>query len=106
MTSEKFRYNEVSGGKIIFDRELCKGCHICVSFCPEHIIIVSDKLNDKGYRTVAFEDEKGDKCRGCGICSDVCPDFAIRMADSQKTNSKEHKYDRKDSSSVRTLSSS
>jgi len=32
-------------GKITIDRELCKGCYLCISVCPSHLIAVSDKLN-------------------------------------------------------------
>ena len=51
------------------DREWCKGCRICVAFCPEGVLELDD-------------DEKAvikhpDKCKECGLCELRCPDMAI-----------------------------
>ena len=64
---------------MIFDRKLCKGCYLRVSFCPNHTIVVSGKLNHNGYRPVAFMKKEGNGCTGCGVCSNICPDFTIRV---------------------------
>ena len=29
--------------KIIIDREWCKGCRICVAFCPEKVLELDDE---------------------------------------------------------------
>jgi len=77
-------------GYIEVDQELCKGCQICISFCPKDAISASDKLNaskdaisasDKlnasGYLTVFLNDSG--QCTGCAICALVCPEVAIEV---------------------------
>ena len=37
-------------GKIVIDQKRCKGCGLCVAFCPQQIIALdTDKLNASGY---------------------------------------------------------
>ena len=64
-------------GYIEVDRELCKGCHICMAFCPRDVILVSDKLNANGYLPIQFTNTG--ECTGCAICAIVCPDVAIEV---------------------------
>ena len=71
-------------GKITIDRELCKGCYLCVSVCPDNLIIISGELNQKGYYPAKFteNDEKkedGNSCTGCATCAVICPDVAIEV---------------------------
>lgn len=48
--------------------ENCKQCLMCVPFCPDSSIPVTDeKRRDFDY----------DHCKGCGICYKVCPFSAI-----------------------------
>lgn len=64
-------------GRIEIDRELCKGCEICINFCPKKLIISSDKFNASGYQIASFNDS--DDCTGCAICALVCPEVAIEV---------------------------
>ena len=64
-------------GYIEIDQELCKGCEICISFCPEDVISVSNKWNASGYLPVVFNDSG--ECTGCAICALVCPEVAIEV---------------------------
>lgn len=67
-------------GDIKVDRELCKGCQLCVEFCPKKCIEVSPELNLKGYYPAALKKVEGkDACTGCTICALVCPDLAIEV---------------------------
>ncbi|MBW2030431.1 MAG: 4Fe-4S binding protein [Deltaproteobacteria bacterium] len=70
-------------GKIVIDRELCKGCHICIHFCPNKLIAVSEKLNKKGYHPAEFVGDNVEAqekhCTGCTMCAIVCPDVAIEV---------------------------
>lgn len=68
-------------GKITIDRELCKGCYLCVSVCPQEVISTSNKLNKMGYYPAEFkENRKKDKrCIGCAMCATICPDVAIEV---------------------------
>ena len=64
-------------GYIEIDQEFCKGCQICMSFCPKDAIYLSDKLNASGYLPVQFKSDSG--CTGCAICAVVCPEVAIEV---------------------------
>jgi len=63
-------------GHVEIDQELCKGCQICVAFCPKAAISPSDKVNAGGYSPVAFSSSD---CTGCAICAVVCPEVAIEV---------------------------
>jgi len=64
-------------GFIEIDQELCKGCEICIHFCPKHVISQSSKVNANGYSPASFN--KNDECTGCAICALVCPEVAIEV---------------------------
>jgi 2-oxoglutarate ferredoxin oxidoreductase subunit delta len=64
-------------GKIVIDQALCKGCEICIAFCPRKLITLSDKLNSAGYLTSSFNE--GGDCNGCASCGVVCPEVAIEV---------------------------
>lgn len=68
-------------GKINIDRELCKGCYLCISVCPNQLIHISDNLNQKGYYPAEFSEPEnpGKHCTGCALCATVCPDVAIEV---------------------------
>ena len=65
-------------GKIKINKEKCKGCGLCVIYCPNKLVRISEELNKKGLYTVKFEDH-GKKCTGCSVCALMCPDFAIEV---------------------------
>jgi 2-oxoglutarate ferredoxin oxidoreductase subunit delta len=64
-------------GSIEINQELCKGCEICISFCPKKVIILTDKLNASGYTPAAYNNSG--ECTGCAICATVCPEVAIEV---------------------------
>ena len=70
-------------GSILIDRELCKGCYLCISVCPNHLIGVSDTLNHTGYYPAEVKNKQGDSegstCTGCAMCALICPDVAIEV---------------------------
>jgi 2-oxoglutarate ferredoxin oxidoreductase subunit delta len=63
-------------GYVEIDQELCKGCQICMAFCPKAAISPSAEVNASGYSPVVFN--KND-CTGCAICAVVCPEVAIEV---------------------------
>ena len=64
-------------GYIQIDGEYCKGCQICIFFCPKDAISQSNTLNASGYSPVSFNDNG--ECTGCAICALVCPEVAIEV---------------------------
>jgi len=64
-------------GHILIDGERCKGCSLCIDFCPKTSISLSDELNLKGYFVAAFA--PGSACNGCGSCALMCPEAAIEV---------------------------
>ena len=63
--------------KITINQEKCKGCFLCMSFCPKGLIKKSAKLNKRGLSFVEF-DLAGD-CIGCMQCAVICPDCCIEV---------------------------
>jgi len=53
----------------------CKGCGICVHYCPKKTLEMSEEFTPKGYHPP--EKKKGTECSGCRVCERMCPDFAI-----------------------------
>ncbi|NLU40875.1 MAG: 4Fe-4S dicluster domain-containing protein [Firmicutes bacterium] len=59
------------------DGERCKGCELCVAFCPRSLISMSKQFNSRGYRYAELTDPE--RCTGCAICGRGCPDVAIEV---------------------------
>lgn len=65
---------------VIIDTERCKGCGLCVHFCPKNVLEISDELNKKGYYPA--RKARPDECLFCGACCLMCPDVAISITDN------------------------
>jgi 2-oxoglutarate ferredoxin oxidoreductase subunit delta len=64
-------------GKITIDQELCKGCGLCIEFCSNKLIKLSNKLNAAGYSPAEFNESQD--CIACTSCALVCPEVAIEV---------------------------
>jgi len=65
-------------GKVTFDYEKCKGCLLCVEYCPTKILYQDmETLNKNGYNTIKVSEP--DKCIGCAFCAIMCPDSVIKV---------------------------
>lgn len=51
----------------------CKGCGICVEFCPKKVLSLH---NDK------VQIVSGENCIKCGLCELRCPDYAIYIEEA------------------------
>jgi 2-oxoglutarate ferredoxin oxidoreductase subunit delta len=66
----------MAGGEITINEEYCKGCGLCVEFCPSGCIEMStEKFNNRGVLMPVFS--KPEDCTGCTTCGYMCPDAAI-----------------------------
>ena len=63
--------------QVRFDADLCKGCRLCIMFCPKKIIETSTRINNKGYSPAGVKEQE--KCVGCRACTLVCPDGVIEI---------------------------
>jgi len=55
----------------VINREWCKGCGICVHFCPKQVLAL-----DESDKVVVV---KPDDCICCRMCEFRCPDLAIEV---------------------------
>ena len=62
---------------LTFQRDRCKGCGLCVTVCPKHILALDNATNVKGYRPAVCSDEAA--CVGCASCAKICPDSIITI---------------------------
>jgi 2-oxoglutarate ferredoxin oxidoreductase subunit delta len=62
-------------GEVIINRERCKGCGLCVEFCPVKGLVLDTALNRLGYHPPLVKNALA--CTGCDLCGWYCPDFAI-----------------------------
>ena len=67
--------------QVIIDRERCKGCELCRSFCPKQLIEMDTQVNAKGYCPARMT--RQDECVGCASCATVCPDCAIEIFEEE-----------------------
>lgn len=63
--------------KVLINKDRCKACGFCVSFCPEQVLAMSGDLGIRGVHYARLLDENS--CTGCAICGLVCPDVAIEV---------------------------
>lgn len=62
---------------IFIDKELCKGCRLCISNCPKGVFEMTNHVNKKGYNYIQAAHEEN--CIGCKQCENTCPDFVIHV---------------------------
>ena len=60
--------------KVYVDEKVCKGCELCVFYCPKKVLHLSGRYNFKGYN---IAEAMNDNCIGCQLCVIGCPDLAI-----------------------------
>jgi 2-oxoglutarate ferredoxin oxidoreductase subunit delta len=64
-------------GKVVIDRELCKGCFLCIRACPVKALEQSVVPNASGAYPTEFAHPE--KCIACGNCYLVCPDVCLEL---------------------------
>lgn len=71
---------------IEIDTVRCKGCGLCLHFCPRQVLALSEEINEKGYQPVVVQHIEN--CAGCGICTLMCPDCVITLSNDKPSESK------------------
>lgn len=71
--------------KIRIDLVHCKGCGLCVAFCPKGALAMDAEISRRGINPARVADES--KCGGCLNCAVVCPDAAIEILESETNKS-------------------
>ena len=65
-------------GTVTFNRDICKGCGLCVTACATHLLVLDESaINRKGYHPVMITDPA--RCNGCANCALMCPDQGITV---------------------------
>lgn len=64
--------------ELLINRDWCKGCGICVHFCPKQVLEI-----DKAEKAIAVRPED---CICCRMCELRCPDLAIQVIVEQDEN--------------------
>ena len=61
--------------RLVINRDWCKGCGICVAFCPKEVLV----LDDRDKACWAYPE----KCINCELCELRCPDMAITLEENK-----------------------
>ena len=61
--------------QIAINREWCKGCGICIHFCPTKVLELDDDDKSRAARP--------EECICCLMCELRCPDLAIEIHTEQ-----------------------
>lgn len=64
-------------GQVYIIPQRCKGCNICIEFCPEQVLQESQCSNSKGYHYPEVVPGQEAACVHCDFCTLICPEFAI-----------------------------
>jgi len=57
--------------EVIINKEWCKGCNICITFCPKDVLVLDEKE-----KAIVLRPEL---CIGCRLCELLCPDLAVTV---------------------------
>ena len=63
---------------LTFNKEYCKGCELCTTVCPKHIVVIDTEVtNHKGYHPATVKEME--LCIACASCAKICPDSVITV---------------------------
>ena len=69
--------------KHVINKEWCKGCGICVHFCPKNVL----ELDNTG----KVDAVRPEDCIACMLCELRCPDLAIQIKKNQEGENESEK---------------
>jgi len=76
LLTEPVALETAAGHRFTVLRHFCKGCRICVEFCPTGTLALDDR-----FKVIIAHP---DKCIGCRMCEYRCPDLAIHVEKAPK----------------------
>ena len=86
MEETKIKDRAIVNHSIKIKRDKCKGCQLCIFYCPVGHLSISSRLNKRG---VKFAEAKGEnRCMACGFCFLICPDSCIEVYESKVKSKK------------------
>ena len=65
--------------KVKVSRDKCKGCQLCVAFCPKGVLKIDSSFNKLGFHPAVVNSKNKSKCIGCRFCAIVCPEGCIEV---------------------------
>jgi len=68
--------------QIDIDPKMCKGCHICISVCPQGVFEASTEVDNRGFFLPVVVNIE--VCKVCRLCELECPDFAISVVETEE----------------------
>ncbi len=75
VTPERFR------GTLVFDKETCTACNLCVKACPTNCISLDpfvDPATNKRIAKVSWYQIDFGKCNYCRLCEEACPTKPVK----------------------------
>jgi 2-oxoglutarate ferredoxin oxidoreductase subunit delta len=66
---------QLTKGIVTVIKDRCKGCKLCITYCPRNVLRMSETFNTKGYYYPEVQEDG--VCVNCHFCEVLCPDFAI-----------------------------
>lgn len=63
--------------KVEIEKDRCKSCELCMSFCKKGCLSVGKQMNTSGYFVIEYTNQE--ECNGCGLCGEMCPDLALQV---------------------------
>lgn len=67
---------------MFINKDLCKGCGLCITTCPQKVLNLSQTVNNSGNLFAQVDDL--DQCTRCTLCAIMCPEAAITVQAKKK----------------------
>lgn len=82
MSSKEYTSKNGKRFRFIIKEEWCKGCEICVAFCPTNTLAMRD------FKVFV---KNPSACTVCGLCEVRCPDFCIDVEKIERVDAQPEK---------------